>query len=62
MGPRSSSRFGAVAFAAVLCAAAPGGAIAGTDLLATLKPDRVFAQVGSGDDHARTYIAGVTYD
>jgi hypothetical protein len=60
--PPSSSRLGCAAFALALGLTAPGAAFAGTDLLAALRPDRVFAQVGAGDDNARMYIAGLTYD
>jgi lipid A 3-O-deacylase len=64
MGKRlSSSRLGCAVFALALgLTAAPDAAFAATDLVAALKPDRVFAQVGTGDDDTRMYIAGVTYD
>jgi len=58
----SSSRLGCAAFALAFGLTAPGAAFAATDLLAALRPDRVFAQVGTGDDDTRMYIAGVTYD
>jgi lipid A 3-O-deacylase len=58
----SSRRFGRAAFMLALGLTASGAAFADTDLLTVLRPDRVFAQVGIGDDNTDMYIAGVTYD
>ena len=52
---------GRAALVLALLAAAMDHAVAGSDLAEMLKPDRVFAQGGSGEG-TRAFVAGLRYD